>query len=178
MDTSFPLDAYGITVKHVVRNASPARLYEEALHNDRGAAIANSGALMLRSGAKTGRSPSDKRVVAHPDSENDIWWGSVNIKLDEHVFMINHERGIDYLNTLDRLYVVDGFAGWDPDHRLKVRIICSRPYHALFMHNMLIRPTKEQLATFGDPDFVVYNAGQFPANRYTSGMTSTTSVDV
>ncbi|MEM0964487.1 MAG: phosphoenolpyruvate carboxykinase (ATP), partial [Bacteroidota bacterium] len=58
------------------------------------------------------------------------------------------------------------------------RIICSRPYHALFMHNMLIRPTAEELASFGEPDFVVYNAGAFPANRYTSGMTSSTSIDV
>jgi phosphoenolpyruvate carboxykinase (ATP) len=74
--------------------------------------------------------------------------------------------------------VVDGFAGWDPEHRIKVRIICSRPYHALFMHNMLIRPSEDELASFGDPDYVVYNAGGFPANRYTTGMTSKTSVDL
>ena len=56
-------------------------------------------------------------------------------------FAINRERAIDYLNTRERLYCVDGFAGWDPKYRLKVRVICARPYHALFMHNMLIRPT-------------------------------------
>ncbi|MEL7362692.1 MAG: phosphoenolpyruvate carboxykinase (ATP), partial [Bacteroidota bacterium] len=178
MRAPISLDAYGITVQQIVRNAAPARLYEEALRFDEGAAIMSTGALALRSGTKTGRSPADKRVVAHPNSEADIWWGDVNIKLDERVFRINHERAIDYLNTQDRLYVVDGFAGWDPEHRLKVRIICSRPYHALFMHNMLIRPSKSELEHFGDPDFVVYNAGAFPANRYTSGMTSTTSVDV
>ena len=49
---------------------------------------------------------------------------------------------IDYLNTRERLYCFDGFAGWDPKYRIKVRVICSRPYHALFMHTMLIRPTK------------------------------------
>ncbi|MEO1074723.1 MAG: phosphoenolpyruvate carboxykinase (ATP) [Bacteroidota bacterium] len=178
MATPISLNVYGIDVKQIVRNAAPARLYEEALRFDEGAAIMSTGALALRSGKKTGRSPSDKRVVAHPKSEADVWWGDVNIKLDERVFLINHERAIDYLNTQDRLYVVDGFAGWDPDHRLKVRIVCSRPYHALFMHNMLIRPSQAELETFGDPDFVVFNAGAFPANRYTSGMTSTTSVDV
>ena len=48
-------------------------------------------------------------------------------------------------------------------------MICSRPYHALFMHNMLIRPTREELADFGEPDCVIYNAGEFPANRRTHG---------
>lgn len=38
--------------------------------------------------------------------------------------------------------------------------MCTRPYHALFMHNMLIRPSKEELDTFGEPDIVIYNAGQ------------------
>lgn len=49
---------------------------------------------------------------------------------------------------------------------------------ALFMHNMLIRPTDEELEDFGKPDFTVLNAGGFPANRYTSGMTSSTSVAI
>lgn len=91
---------------------------------------------------------------------------------------INRERAIDYLNTRPRIYVFDGFAGWDERYRIKVRVICARAYHCLFMHNMLIRPTEEQLKTYGHPDFTIYNAGAFPANRYTVGMTSTTSVDI
>ena len=178
MAKDFHLEQYGIVVDRVVRNAQPAILYEEALKHDVDAALADNGAIMLRSGAKTGRSPKDKRIVEHPTSAPDIWWGSVNIKLDEHTFEVNRERAIDYLDTRDQVYVVDGFAGWDPEHRIKVRIICSRPYHALFMHNMLIRPTEEELRNFGEPDFVVYNSGQFPANRYTTGMTSKTSIDV
>jgi len=59
---------------------------------------------------------------------------------------------------------------------LKVRIITARPYHALFMHNMLIRPTEEELITFGEPDFTIYNAGAFPCNRYTDTMTSSCTV--
>ena len=87
--------------------------------------------------------------------------GAGEFPLDEVTFAINRERAKDYLNTRERLYVVDAFAGWDARHQIKVRIICSRPYHALFMHQMLIRPTDEQLANFGEPDFVVYNAGRF-----------------
>ncbi len=180
MPTPTPLDltSYGIHVQDVLRNADPARLYEEAVRYDETAAVASSGALTIRSGEKTGRSPADKRVVKNPESEGDIWWGPVNIELDEHTFEVNRERAQDYLNTRRRLYVVDGYAGWDPDYRLTVRVICSRPYHALFMHNMLIRPSEEELLGFGEPDFVIYNAGEFPANRQTSHMTSKTSVDL
>ncbi len=92
--------------------------------------------------------------------------------------MVNRERAVDYLNTREHLFVVDGFAGWDERYRFKVRIICSRAYHALFMWNMLIRPTPTELEHFGDPDYVIYNAGAFTANRYTSGMTSKTSVSL
>ncbi len=61
---------------------------------------------------------------------------------------------------------------------MKVRVITSRSYHALFMHNMLIRPSAEELANFGEPDFTIYNAGAFPANRHANYMTSNTSVDI
>ncbi len=174
----FNLKSYNIDVTKIVRNAAPAALYQLALAYEPEAALADSGALMVRSGAKTGRSPKDKRIVRHPDSEDDIWWGDINIAVDDLTFAINRERALDYLNTLDRLYVVDGYGGWDEAERIKVRIICTRPYHALFMHNMLIRPTAAQLADFGEPDYVIFNAGQFPANRHTSGMTSKTSVDI
>lgn len=178
MTASFALTQYGINVVNIIRNAAPAVLYQEALKYEPDAAIADSGALMVRSGAKTGRSPADKRIVEHPDSKDNIWWGKINIPIRESTFDINRERAIDYMNTLDRIYVVDGFGGWDPKYRIKVRIICTRPYHALFMWNMLIRPTDEQLADFGEPDYVIFNGGQFPANRQTEGMTSKTSVDL
>lgn len=55
------------------------------------------------------------------------------VSISEHTFEINRERAIDYLNTRDNVYVFDGFAGWDPKYRIKVRVIASRAYHALFM---------------------------------------------
>lgn len=178
MTDTMNLSAHGITVEEIHRNPGPPTLYEQAIHHEPGTSISDTGCLIAYSGDKTGRSPQDKRVVRHHASENDVWWGPVNFPLDEMTFSINRERAIDYLNTRPRLYVVDAFAGWDEATRLKVRVICARPYHALFMHTMLIRPTDEELETFGEPDFVIYNAGGFPANRYTTGMTSRTSVDL
>ena len=172
------LSQYGITVKDVRRNLSAAALYAAAIREDSKCDIADTGALIAFSGEKTGRSPKDKRVVEHPDSKDEVWWGSVNVPIDDGTFDVNRERAIDYLNTRERLYVVDAFAGWDQKHRAKVRVICTRPYHALFMHNMLIRPTREELADFGTPHVVIYNAGEFPANRRTKGMSSKTSVDL
>ena len=61
---------------------------------------------------------------------------------------------------------------------MRVRVVCARAYHALFMHNMLIRPTAEELDEFTTPDILILNAGQFPANRLTACMTSSTSIDV
>lgn len=172
------LSAHGITVGNIYRNPDPSALYEEAIRHEPGTCISDTGCLIAYSGEKTGRSPQDKRVVRHHASEKDVWWGPVNFPLDELTFSINRERAVDYLNTRPRLYCVDAFAGWDPATRIKVRVICARPYHALFMHTMLIRPTDEELQNFGEPDFVIYNAGGFPANRYTTGMTSRTSVDL
>jgi phosphoenolpyruvate carboxykinase (ATP) len=171
------LSAHEITVPVVVRNAPPARLYEDAITRER-AAIMASGAIAIRSGVKTGRSPKDKHVVRAPESGAEVWWGAVNHPIDDHTFLLNRQRAVDYLNTRDQIYVCDGYAGWDPACRIKVRVLCARAYHALYMQNMLIRPTLDELDAFGTPDYVIYNAGQFPANVLTAQIASRTSIDL
>lgn len=175
---NFNLRKHDIFVERILRNLAPAKLYEEAIMHEKGSAISNVGAIVTSSGEKTGRSPKDKHIVDHPNSSGDIWWGDVNVKFDEKSFLANRERAIDYLNTRDHLFVVDGFAGWNKRYRLKVRVICSRAYHALFMNNMLVRPTLEELENFGQPDFVIFNGGEFPANTYVTKTRSKTSVDL
>lgn len=172
----FDLSGHELTVAAVHRNLPPSALYEHAIRYEKDSSIAENGALVAYSGEKTGRSPKDKRIVKNASSEQDIWWGPVNVPMTPGTFAIVRERARDYLNICPRLYCVDGFAGADPKYQVKIRVICSRPYHALFMHNMLIRPTGEELAQFGEPDFVIYNAGAFPANRLTSGTGSKTSI--
>lgn len=172
-------DNHRLQASKIFHNAAPPVLYEEALRREKGSYITSAGALAVSSGAKTGRCPQDKRIVDEPVGwwafTNEVWWGKVNIKMSDEAFLINRERAVDYLNTLDQIYVVDAFAGWDQKHRIAVRVITCRAYHALFMQNMLVMPTKEELATF-KPDFTIYNAGTFPCNRHTEGMTSSSSV--
>jgi phosphoenolpyruvate carboxykinase (ATP) len=164
--------------RKIYHNAAPAKLYEASLRTEK-SFITSTGALAVSSGAKTGRCPGDKRIVDEPVGwwafTNEVWWGKVNIKLSDESFLVNRERAVDYLNTCEELYVVDAFAGWDLNHRIRVRVITCRAYHALFMQNMLVMPTKEELVDF-KPDFIIYNAGKFPACRYTKGMTSSASV--
>jgi phosphoenolpyruvate carboxykinase (ATP) len=60
-------------------------------------------------------------------------------------FQILEDLAKNYINTRRKVYVVDGYAGWDPAERIKIRVICTRSYHALFMTNMLIKPTPAEL---------------------------------
>ena len=90
----FDLSKYGINVMNAFRNVNVARLYEDALSGS-SAAITSVGALAISSGAKTGRSPRDKRVVQHPDSTNDIWWGEVNAPIEEQAFLTLRQRALD-----------------------------------------------------------------------------------
>ena len=167
----------GIFPEGVLRNAAPGRLYQEAVLYDN-ATITSSGGIATLSGEKTGRCPKDKRVVDQDSIHDDVWWGDINIAMNEDSFTKLRQRSIEFLDGCEHLYVLDAFAGWDPDNQLKIRIICSRAYHALFMHNMLIRPTAEQLENFGEPDYVIYNAGQRSADPEIEDVSSETCVSL
>ncbi|CAE6261175.1 unnamed protein product [Arabidopsis arenosa] len=176
----------GLKFTHILHNLSPAGnnpLNVTVLNQGPNLiliVVTSTGALATLSGAKTGRSPKDKRVVKDETTEAELWWGkgSPNIEMDEQTFLVNRERAVDYLNSLDKVFVNDQYLNWDPENRIKVRIVSARAYHSLFMHNMCIRPTPEELENFGTPDFTIYNAGKFPCNRFTHYMTSSTSVDI
>lgn len=159
-------------VAEVYRNASAAVLCELAVKHEKDSKLTSTGALSTISYEKTGRSPKDKRIVEEDSTKKDVWWGSINIPLSPSSFEACKSRAIKFLNSRERLYVFDGFAGWDPSRRIKVRVIVTRPYHALFMNDMLIRPTKEQLEKFGEPDWVVYNAGEHDADPAVPGVGS------
>lgn len=80
------------------------------------------------------------------------------------------------------MYIVDGYAGWDPEYRLKIRCVLGIPYHALFMRNMLVRPTKEEFKKdFSDDtklDWHIFNAGDFRCPGKFEGITNETTVHV
>jgi phosphoenolpyruvate carboxykinase (ATP) len=178
LDVMGQVNDMSLDVEEIYYNSPPGVLYQQALEHEPGSAIVSSGAIAVKSGKKTGRSPLDKRVVFEEGSADDVWWGKVNVQLTYESFLTNRERAIDYLNLQKRLYIIDAWAGWEEEYRVPVRVITSRAYHALFMQNMLVPATEEELEHFPEKPFVIFNAGVFPANRRTAGMTSSTSVAV
>lgn len=167
---------FASNVTEVIHNCTAAEYYEHTLkeHNTK---ISKAGALIAYSGIKCGRSPSDRRIVKSEKYQDDVWHPP-NTSITDNVFYTNKETATCFLNSCDKIYVFDGYVCWHEKYRTKVRVISSRAYHCLFMHNMLIRPTKEELAEFGEPDITIYNAGCFPCNRFTESMTSSTSVNI
>ena len=99
--------------------------------------------------------------MSDPIREKEIAWGDVNRPIRLSSFNIMGELAKAYLNTRPKIYVVDGYAGWDKEERIKIRVICTRSYHALFMTNMLVKPTPQELEQdFADgADYYIFNAG-------------------
>lgn len=165
-------------VEHL--NLSAAELTQWALKLEKDTRLSDRGALCVLSYKKTGRSPADKRVVDTPDVHDNVDWGKVNIALPPSSFETLKAQAKAFLAAQEHLFVVHAFAGHDPRYQLKVRIVTTRPYHAMFISNMLILPTPEQLTTFGEPDYVIYNAGEAKAKDWKSipGLTSETCVAI
>ncbi len=171
------LDTLGITgVEEVHRNLSIDRLIEETVHNGEGV-IGPRGCTIVDTGKYTGRSPKDKYIVDEPTSTDELWWGPVNRKIDEAIFDELYEKVVNYYNTDDsKTYMFDGFAGFDPNYSINVRILAKRAWQAHFVHNMFIRPEAEQLNGFA-PDFTIINASSvFNEDFEKYGMNSETFI--
>ncbi len=113
-------------------------------------------------------------MVEEPGSESRIWWGTVNQPISEERFDGLRDKVVAYLEHQD-LYVVDAFAGADPAHRIAVRAITDRPYHALFAKTMFIDPTAEELESF-EPHALVLHAPAVEADPDEDGTRSGTFV--
>jgi phosphoenolpyruvate carboxykinase (ATP) len=120
-----------------------SQLYSHALARGE-ALLAEGGALVVDTGEHTGRSPKDKFIVREPGCEDRIWWGDVNADISEDSFERLREKLTDHLGSGD-VYVVDAFAGADPEHRIGVRVITDSPWHALFAKTLFIDPEPGEL---------------------------------
>lgn len=172
------LSNLGIHNANVHENLSSDTLIQLALDTDPTTAISDTGALIVYSGAKTGRSPKDKRIHFESSTNEHINWGDVNQPIDSIAFDQSKDKAIEYFNQSKEIYVVDGYAVWEKTNRIKISVICTRAYHALFMYNMLIRPSQQELANFGMPDYILYNAGATQADQSIKGISSGTSIQL
>lgn len=150
-------------------NLSVASLVEHAVRRGE-ALLASNGALVVRTGQYTGRSPRDKFVVARPEHEALIDWGTVNQRMDAEVFERLLARVTAYLANRP-LFVQDCFAGADPRYRLPVRVITEYAWHNLFAKQLFIRPQPEELYDFR-PSFTVLSAPGFKTDPAIDGTRS------
>lgn len=150
-------------------NLSVASLVEHAVRRGE-ALLASNGALVVRTGQYTGRSPRDKFIVARPEHEALIDWGAVNQRMEAEVFERLFARVTAYLANRP-LFVQDCFAGADPRYRLPVRVITEYAWHNLFAKQLFIRPQPEELHDFR-PSFTVISAPDFKTDPAIDGTRS------
>ena len=180
------LSKYGITgAAEVVHNPSYEVLFQEetkaGLEGFEKGQETELGAVNVMTGVYTGRSPKDKFFVMDEVSKNTVWWTSDEYKNDnkpvtEATWAVLKDLAVKELSG-KKLFVVDTFCGANENTRLKVRFIMEVAWQAHFVKNMFIRPTEEELANYGEPDFVVYNASKAKVENYAElGLNSETAV--
>ena len=141
-----------IESKAVYHNLPVGPLTEFAVKRGEGT-LSNTGALVVMTGKYTGRSPEDRFVVDEPTTHDDIAWGKVNVPISVEKFDNLYRKLTAYLQNRE-VFVFDGFAGADPKYRIGVRVINELASQNMFMHQMLLRPSEEELATFKS-DFTI-----------------------
>jgi phosphoenolpyruvate carboxykinase (ATP) len=167
--SNLDLTKYGIMrTPEIFHNLSYNELFEhemkEGLEGYEKAQLTELGAVNVMTGVFTGRSPKDKYIVMDESTRDTLWWTSEHAVNDNKP--ISPEIWKDLKETVvtqlsgNPLYVVDAFCGANEDSRLKVRFIMEVAWQAHFVTNMFIRPTKEELDNYGDPDFVIMNGSK------------------
>jgi len=138
------------TVSTLHKNLSITELVEHAVRH--GDTLADNGALVAYTGKYRGRTPKDKHTVREASSEANIWWDN-NTAMEPEVFEKLLAKANEYIKG-KTLYQVDTYGGADPDYRIKARFLVERPYHAMFIKQLLIRPSAEELSTYA-PDWTI-----------------------
>lgn len=161
-------------LKNVHRNLVEASLLEKAIENKEGR-LGRSGALHVETGTHTGRSAQDKFIVTTPDVEDNIWWDNNKRMSQEHWQCLSDDIGAFCADR--ELQLQDLFGGADPQHRLSVRFLTQKTWHALYMRHLLRRPDPEELASFV-PEFTVINCPEFQADPERHGCRSGTVIAI
>lgn len=178
MKENHSLEMIGIqnTTGKVHYNLSPARLVEEALRRGEGV-LTDTGALSVTTGKYTGRSPKDKFIVDTKDVHDKIAWGDVNVAISEDAYQSIKNKMFAYLADKE-LYVFQGFAGADKKYTRKFMVVNELASQNLFIHQLLIRPTAEELENYGASDFTIVAAPGFTCDPAVDGTNSEAAIIV
>jgi len=162
--------------KNVKVQLSVPQLVEKAISRGE-AQLTSDGAVTAQTGKYTGRSPKDKYIVEEASSKDKIDWGNVNRPISSEFFDSLYNKVINHLTAKDELFVFKGFAGADPASRLSIQVVNEFAWHNLFVHNLFIRPTEEELVKH-ESQFTIVSAPSFKANPEVDGTNSETFIIV
>ena len=169
------IEEQGITgARTVYWNLPPAELYEQAVVRGE-AAISADGALICHTGEFTGRSPNDKFVAEEAGTRDSIWWGKVNKPIAVDRFAALQTRVQAHFAGKD-LFVFDGYAGADPSHRIRVRVVTETAWQSLFARNMFLHEEDPEVLAGFVPDYVVLDAMTFKADPERDGTRTSTFI--
>lgn len=163
-----------INGNNILLQLSVSQLMEKVIQNKEGI-LTDKGAVSVKTGKYTGRSPKDKYIVQEDPIINKIDWGNVNQPISKEVFTRLYDKVLHYLKEKKELYAFKGFAGADPDYRLPIQVITEYAWHNLFAHQLFIRPTKEELQNH-NAQFTVLFAPNFKADPAIDGVKSETFI--
>ena len=169
-----PLNGTGVIGEMTVHaNLTAPELSAHAITHRAGRFSAD-GALIVRTGVHTGRSVADKFVVDEPETASQVAWGKINQPLTPAHFQTLRGRVLAYLQGRE-LFTQDLYAGAEPAHRVRVRVVSTSAWHALFARNMFICPPQHELASFV-PDYVILHAPHFHADPAVDGVRTSTAI--
>ncbi len=171
------LASLGIETSGELRtNFGTAALVEAALAAGEGA-LSKDGALVVQTGAHTGRSAKDKFIVRDAVTEDTVWWGKVNASMTPEHFAALKQDFLRAVSEKETLYVADLFGGSQSEHRVNVRVINELAWHNLFIRTLLVRPTVEELGDFA-PEYTIIDLPSFRADPARHGTRSETVIAV
>ena len=135
-------------------NLWPSALVEKSIINGQGK-LSSAGALVVKTGKFTGRSPKDRYIVKDSITQDTVDWGAVNIPIEESTYKSLYDKMMKYMESREEIYIRDAYACANPNYRLNVKAYTEYPWQSLFVYNMFLRPTAKDLASF-KADWKVY----------------------
>lgn len=154
------------------KNLCSSELIEYAIKNKEGLFSAD-GALVVKTGQHTGRSPGDKYIVKSGKTD-DIWWGKINQPILEEGYQYLKNRILDHLKTKE-VFIQDVYVGKDPSYRLSIRLISSQAWYGLFCNDLFIQVPKSQISIF-KPDVTILHASEILVDPDKAGIQSSTFI--
>ena len=168
MSSNKDLNKYGINDSTVHWNLASEELQRITLEKGMGQETDN-GTLVVNTGKFTGRSPQDRFIVRDAYTEEKVWWGNINKPLAPEHFDYLHNKVVEYLSGKE-LYAKDAAVCALPKYKMNVRTIAEYPWSSMFIENMFLRLSKEELDCFDEEWLVLCAPGYVEENPESHGI--------